>query len=92
MSIRPIPYAPAWRFSAAISSCERERLAVERDRQPALEADHDLDRLAARVSGSEVSRYGSSGGASHGSSRIPASIERPNRFSSIENGELLRDA
>jgi hypothetical protein len=41
------------------------------------------------LSGSEVKRYGSSGGASHGSSRIPASIERPNRFSSNENGELF---
>ena len=37
--------------------------------------------------GSAVSAYGSSGGAVHGSSRMPASIARPNRFSSIENGE-----
>ena len=39
------------------------------------------------VAGSEVSAYGSSGGAVHGSSSMPASIERPNRFSSIEYGE-----
>ena len=34
-----------------------------------------------------MSAYGSSGGAFHGSSRTPASIERPKRFSSIENGD-----
>ena len=34
-----------------------------------------------------VSAYGSSGGAAHGSSSTPASIARPKRFSSIENGD-----
>ena len=34
-----------------------------------------------------MSAYGSSGGAAHGSSSTPASIARPNRFSSIENGD-----
>ena len=36
--------------------------------------------------GSLVSAYGSSGGAAQGSSSTPASIARPKRFSSIENG------
>ena len=39
------------------------------------------------VAGSAVSAYGSSGGATHGSSSAPASIARPKRFSSIENGD-----
>ena len=34
-----------------------------------------------------MSAYGSSGGAAHGSSSTPASIARPKRFSSIENGD-----
>ena len=42
---------------------------------------------AGASSGCAVSSKGSSGGAIHGSSRIPASIERPRRFASIEYGE-----
>ena len=66
---------------------ERERLAVERDRQPGLEADHDLDRLrrGVRIGRQQVRLLGR---RLPGSSRTPASIERPNRFSSNENGEL----
>ena len=45
---------------------------------------------AGALAGSEVSAYGSSGGAFHGSSRTPASIARPKRFSSIENGDETR--
>ncbi len=37
-----------------------------------------------------MSAYGSSGGAFQGSSRIPASIARPKRFSSIEYGDRGR--
>ncbi len=37
---------------------------------------------------SRVSVYASGGGAIHGSSRMPASIALPHKFSSIENGEL----
>ena len=89
MSIRPIPYAPACSFSRAISSCSGSASPSSETGSPASKPITTSTGSGA-LFGSDVSRYGSSGGASHGSSRIPASIERPNRFSSNENGRGLR--
>ena len=57
---------------------QRQLVAVERDRKAFLERDHHVRRRRS-VGGVRGSRKASAGGAVHGSSSTPASIERPNR-------------
>ena len=87
MSIRPMPYGARLRVERRDQLGERQLLAVERHRHARLEADHDLDAAPARRRGDDVSANASSGGATHGSSSMPASIARPKRLSSIEYGD-----
>ena len=86
MSIRPIPYAPACSFSAAISSSSGSS-SPSSDIGTPCSKPTTTSVGAGALAGEPVSAYASSGGATHGSSSIPASIERPKRFSSIEYGE-----
>src|SRR5262245_24567254 len=86
MSIRPIPYAPASRFTRAISSASASSSASTVIGMPCLNP-MTIWSGGGAAAGSEVNAYGSSGGAFQGSSSTPASIARPKRFSSIENGD-----
>ena len=64
--------------------------AVERDGDPLLEAHDDLAGLgSARRRRRASSAYASAGGDTHGSSIMPHSMARPQRFSSIEYGLFL---
>ena len=86
MSIRPIPYGPACAFSSATSSCSGSASPSSATGRPSSKAT-TTSTGAGAAAGEPVSAKASSGGAAHGSSRIPHSIERPTRLSSIEYGE-----
>ena len=75
-------------FSAAISSASGSSSPSSETGRPCSKPIDDLLRRGRGRRARRSARTRSSGGAAHGSSSIPASIARPNRFSSIENGEL----
>src|SRR5438067_7667812 len=86
MSMRPTPYAPAISLSAVTSACSGSSSPSSDTGSPSSKP-ITISHGAGADDGDDVSANASSGGAAHGSSSTPHSIERPTRLSSMEYGE-----
>jgi hypothetical protein len=87
MSIRPIPYGARESVGLGDEVGQGELARRRATRGSPLESDHELDRVGASHRDRTSARTAPSGGAFPRILETPASIARPKRFSSIENGE-----